>query len=151
MLVGSRRSRGQLVVASTFLSTILGRTYLAMMLPGKAMLSVCCRPLVGLKTAEGFEVSTAPFMLAASASFATFRFYIFRQYFISYHECCHITFDLCADIVVGFGVFERRKVLSFEGRSICQDFWPSVLHVNLQLSCSISSFPTRDRVGRRDY
>lgn len=34
-------------------------TYLAMMLPGSARLNVQVRPSVGLKTAEGFVVSSA--------------------------------------------------------------------------------------------
>lgn len=33
-------------------------TYFAIMLPGSAILSVCARPLVGLKIADGFEVSS---------------------------------------------------------------------------------------------
>jgi hypothetical protein len=34
-------------------------THFAIMLPGKAKLNVCVLPLVGLKTAEGLDVSTA--------------------------------------------------------------------------------------------
>lgn len=36
------------------------KTHFAMMLPGRAMLSVCDLPPVGVKIAEGFEVSTLP-------------------------------------------------------------------------------------------
>jgi hypothetical protein len=34
-------------------------THFAIMLPGRAKLKVCVLPLVGLKTAEGLDVSTA--------------------------------------------------------------------------------------------
>ena len=34
-------------------------TYFAITLPGSAMVSVCWRPPVGVKTAEGLEVSTS--------------------------------------------------------------------------------------------
>lgn len=46
-----------------FLSDSFGHsieaTYFAIMLPGKAKLNVCVLPFVGLKTAEGRDVSTA--------------------------------------------------------------------------------------------
>jgi hypothetical protein len=36
----------------------MGLTYFAMILPGNAKLSVCFLPFVGLKTADGLDVST---------------------------------------------------------------------------------------------
>ena len=61
-----------------------------MMLPGKAILRVCCRPFVGLKTADGFEVSTAP-LLAYSPFDATLRFYV-RS--LAYHlHVCRLSYD----------------------------------------------------------
>jgi hypothetical protein len=53
-------------------------THFAIMLPGRAKLNVCVLPLVGLKTAEGLDVSTAsdgpllspPFSLRFYASLA---------------------------------------------------------------------------------
>lgn len=41
-----------------------------MILPGKAMLNVCLRPFVGLKTADGREVSTLPFDFSVAVSAA---------------------------------------------------------------------------------
>lgn len=49
----------------------MDQTYLAIMLPGNAKLRVCFLPFVGLKTADGLEVSTvSDVCLLASPEFS---------------------------------------------------------------------------------
>jgi hypothetical protein len=45
-------------------------TYLAIILPGSAILRVCVRAFVGTKTADGFEVSSKLSLLSPSALLA---------------------------------------------------------------------------------
>lgn len=47
------------VLATKLVLIIIILTYFAMILPGKAKLRVCFLPFVGLKIADGLEVSTA--------------------------------------------------------------------------------------------
>jgi hypothetical protein len=62
-------------------------THFAMMLPGKAKLNVCVLPFVGLKTAEGLDVSTAsdgpllspPFSLRFCVLSASFSVSLFHR------------------------------------------------------------------------
>jgi hypothetical protein len=62
-------------------------THFAMMLPGKAKLNVCVLPFVGLKTAEGLDVSTAsdgpllspPFSLRFCGLSASFSVSLFHR------------------------------------------------------------------------
>jgi hypothetical protein len=50
---------------------VIDLTYFAIILPGKARLSVCFLPFVGLKIADGLEVSTASIdCLLASPEFS---------------------------------------------------------------------------------
>jgi hypothetical protein len=59
---------------------LIGSTYFAIILPGNAKLSVCFLPFVGLKTADGLDVSTVSDDCLLASPELSLRFCILSVY-----------------------------------------------------------------------